>query len=167
MVDTFAHAAISYLLFRKWAKKKRDILLSMLFGTLSDLASWTVYLIYLLISGNFLIGRPSMQNIPEWVFTLYGISHSIFVYGLVLLIVYLFIRRIPIYLWAWGLHIVIDIPTHSREFLSTPFLWPISVWHFPGISWGTSWFFLSYWLLIIFGFILVLWEKIMHNKKNK
>lgn len=159
MVDTFAHGIISYFGFgrnKKTPKKDKVKIawLSVFFGTLPDLSSWTIYLIYNLFTGGF--GRPQLGSIPDWVFTLYGISHSIIIFGLVILAVFLIKKSIPIYLWAWGLHIAIDVPTHSREFLPTPFLWPIE-WYFPGISWGTPWLFYSYWSFLILwaGYIIV------------
>ena len=36
---------------------------------------------------------------------------------------------------AWGLHLVMDIFTHSDAFFPTPFLWPLSNAHFDGLPW--------------------------------
>jgi hypothetical protein len=36
---------------------------------------------------------------------------------------------------AWGLHILIDIPTHSLALFPTPFLWPVSDFKVNGIGW--------------------------------
>ncbi|HYD02692.1 MAG TPA: hypothetical protein VEC16_00175, partial [Alphaproteobacteria bacterium] len=90
-----------------------------------------------------------------------GISHSIFVFFAVIGIVYLIYKKIPIYLWAWGLHILVDVPTHTREFLPTPFLWPFFDWYFPGISWGRL--VPIYWTIILIWFGLVIYK----NWKNK
>lgn len=40
---------------------------------------------------------------------------------------------------AWGLHILLDVPTHARSFYPTPFLWPLSDWTFDGVSWTAPW----------------------------
>jgi CRISPR-associated DxTHG motif protein len=37
---------------------------------------------------------------------------------------------------AWGLHILLDIFTHSFRFFPTPFLWPISDFKVNGWHWG-------------------------------
>lgn len=142
-MDYFAHGFWSYIFFH-WTKKPW---LAIIFGLLPDTASWFIYLLYSLItsSGG---GRPILSEIPDWVWTLYGISHSIIIAGLVLLLLYFCIGRIPWYVFAWPIAILMDIPTHTREFLPTPFLWPVSEWHFPGISWGTTTFMLVNYSLI-------------------
>ena len=38
--------------------------------------------------------------------------------------------------WAWLLHILIDIPTHSRKQWAPQFLWPLSHYSINGISWA-------------------------------
>jgi membrane-bound metal-dependent hydrolase YbcI (DUF457 family) len=37
---------------------------------------------------------------------------------------------------AWYLHILIDIPTHSRQNWGTKFLWPLSDFAVDGIPWA-------------------------------
>ena len=45
--------------------------------------------------------------------------------------------RTPIWeSFAWGLHIIFDIFTHSYRFFPTPFLWPISDVKVNGWPWG-------------------------------
>lgn len=56
----------------------------------------------------------------------------------------------PAILLGWGLHILMDIPTHSKTFYPTPFLWPFLDWTFDGISWGQPWFMIVNYSLIIF-----------------
>ncbi len=157
-MDYFAHIAWSYILFNKTRKP----FYAVLFGVLPDSVSWLLYTIFLLFNGETF--RQSAHRIPDWVFTLYNISHSFFTFAFVLLIVYLIWKTIPIYIWAWPIHILIDIPTHTREFLPTPFLWPISEWVFPGISWGTPWFMFTNWMLIAFSLTLIV---ILRKKKSK
>ena len=156
-MDYFAHAFWSYIFYHKTKKP----LYAVLFGILPDSASWLIYMFYRMIFAEG-FGRPMLNSIPEWVFTLYGISHSLIVVSVVFGIVYLILKKIPIYMYAWPIHILIDIPTHTREFLPTPFLWPVSTWTFPGISWGTPWFMVLNWSLII-GCLLGLWVV----RKNK
>lgn len=144
IMDFFAHVAWSYLFFHKTKKPWYAIL----FGILPDTFSWLFFTIYLLFKGQTFM--QAAGSIPEWVFALYNITHSLFTFLFVLLIVYMIWRTIPIYIWAWPIHILIDIPTHSRDFLPTPFLWPVSEWVFPGISWGTPWFMFTNWGLITF-----------------
>lgn len=119
----------------------------LIISILPDLLSWGIYLLYRIIQG-IPFGPPNLELIPSWVFVLYGATHSIFVFAFVFLAVYYFTKKQPVYLLPWIVHILIDIPTHSREFLGTPFLWPVSNWLFPGINWGTSMFMLSNYIAI-------------------
>jgi len=38
---------------------------------------------------------------------------------------------------AWGLHVVMDVPTHSYALFPTPVFWPIAQWKFDGWQWMT------------------------------
>lgn len=92
---------------------------------------------------------------------LYQIGHS----GVIFLAVFLllwFVRSVIfkqgkpyLELGAWGIHILMDIPTHRLNFYPTPFLWPISDVQVDGISWGTPWFMgINVFLLIaVYGYI--------------
>ena len=142
-MDFFAHGLWSYIIFN-WIRRP---IYAIFFGLLPDLMSWTIYLFYRLFNGEA-IGKPALLNIPDWVYMLYNVSHSLFVVLLVFGIVYLIFKTVPIYMYAWPLHIILDIFSHSREFLPTPFLWPISDWRFPGISWGHPTFMIINYALI-------------------
>lgn len=150
-MDTFAHAAWSYIIFHN----TQFPILAIFFGIMPDLFSWTIVMLYSLAKGRK-FGKPDINKIPNWAFPLYGITHSIFVFGTTVVLVYIFTKTIPAYLWAWLIHILIDIPTHSRKFLPTPFLWPVSKWTFPGFSWGQKWFMITNWTAIIVCFILLI-----------
>jgi hypothetical protein len=160
MVDTFAHALWSWIIFRNYLFTNKEVWLAVFFGVAPDLFSWTIYLFYNLITNGFKIGKPALEAIPNWIFTLYGITHSLFVFAFVALACFIALKHVPIYLWAWLIHILIDIPTHSRDFLPTPFLWPLSSWHFPGISWGTPVIMIINWAGILFFLGKIALEKI-------
>lgn len=147
-MDYFAHGAWSYLAFYK----RKKVWWAVFFGVLPDTISWVPFFIYRLVTQSFGFSKPELVMVPDWVHLLYGFSHSIIICAAVFLIVYLVKGKVPYFMWSWPLlHILIDVPTHTREFLPTPFLWPISEWRFPGISWGTPWFMaLNYTLLISF-----------------
>lgn len=82
------------------------------------------------------------EGIPEYVFSLYGLTHSLLVFAVVFGIAFAVLRRPPWILGAWGLHIFTDIFTHSRDFFPTPVFWPLSDATFDGVSWGTPWIFI-------------------------
>jgi len=148
-MDIFAHGFWSYIIFNK----SRYLWLALLFGLLPDILSWGVFMFYPKKGFNW--QSPDFSLVPKWVFTLYGITHSLFAIAAVFLVVYLIFRTIPIFLLAWPVHVLIDIPTHTKNFLPTPFLWPFSSWAFPGISWGTKWFMLANYSLILFFIVYI------------
>lgn len=67
---------------------------------------------------------------------MYDLTHSLVTFTLVFGAVWWWRRRPFLPLAAWGLHILVDMPTHDSSFFPTPFLWPISDYTVPGISWG-------------------------------
>ena len=169
-MDFFAHIAWAYIIFSLASKrfnKKISIGLAMLFGCMPDLFSWGIFSFHALTNG--FAGRPDLSQIPQWTWTLYGITHSLFIFSAILLIIWFIFRKIPFFVWAWPMHILIDIPTHSREFLPTPFLWPLSDWHFPGFSWGQVWFMILNWSLILVGIVYLNRGKIarLFGKKTR
>ena len=148
-MDFFSHGALSYILFYR----RKDVWFAVLFGLLADIISWAPFFFYRLFNGG--VGRPS-SILPSWVQASYGLGHSLVVIAVIFLFVYLYLRRIPIFMFAWPIQVFLDMLTHTREFLPTPFLWPVSEWAFPGISWGTKWFMITNWGLIGISLILIL-----------
>jgi hypothetical protein len=57
-------------------------------------------------------------------------------------------------LLGWGLHILIDIPTH-RGIFAVHFLWPLSSFGFEGIRWESPWFLTVNYgaLMMLFGWM--------------
>lgn len=112
--------------------------------------------------------HPSMIQIPFYVKSLYEITHSLVIFSAVFLIVWL-IRKKPLWiLGAWGLHILIDIPTHSFSFFPTPFLWPFSDFMINGIEWGKPIIFIPNVILLGFLYIgLLILIKIKRSKLKK
>lgn len=101
---------------------------------------------------------PTIELIPRYVHIIYNFSHSLIIFALVFGLIWFFMKR-PIYeLLAWGLHILMDIPSHTNRFFPTPFLYPFSSFTVNGISWGTPWFFFSYWgvLIAIYGMVFLM-----------
>ena len=166
-MDFFSHIAWTYIIFHKL--KKKHLYLALLFGALPDIIGWGSLLFYNIFFASFRFGKPNLTSIPDWTWTLYGISHSLVVFGVILLLIWLIFRRIPLFVLAYPIEILMDIPTHSREFLPTPFLWPLSDWHFPGFSWGQQWFILLNWSLIIVLITYINRNKIkeLFKRKNK
>jgi hypothetical protein len=62
-------------------------------------------------------------------------AHSVVVLALITLLSFWKFRRLLIPLAGWWLHVVLDIPTHSREYYAVTIFYPISTWSFDGIAW--------------------------------
>ena len=75
-------------------------------------------------------------------FLLYNITHSLIVFVAVFGIVWVVRRRVYWPLAAWGLHILVDIPTHAYAFFPTPFLWPVSDFKIDGMPWSSPYIFI-------------------------
>lgn len=82
---------------------------------------------------------------------LYQFSHSLVIWALVFILVWILSRRPRLVLLGWLLHILIDIPSHAASFYPTPFLFPISNYRFlHGVSWSNTWYMIiNYSLLLL------------------
>ena len=86
---------------------------------------------------DFSHGTPPESTIPLYVHHLYNVTHSLIVFLLVFFLVWR-LRVRPLWeLGAWGLHVLVDVPTHSHAFFPTPIFWPLLNWKFDGWQWMT------------------------------
>ncbi|MCS6789007.1 MAG: hypothetical protein NZ484_00305 [Patescibacteria group bacterium] len=165
-MDIFAHALWTNLVHGYTIHKKEiniSKFWSIFWGVFPDFFAFTPIFFWSIINRINLkpediepINKDSLF-IFNFTHNLYNISHSLIIFGIIFLIVYLIKKKIYFALFGWPLHILIDIPTHSYRFYPTPFLWPISDFKFGGISWGVPWFmFLNYSLILIFYLIAFL-----------
>ena len=101
------------------------------FGILPDLASLGIHFTLALFAGN---GAP-WQGIPDFIFVLYDLTHSLagIAAGLALLV--LWKRALWLPALAWPVHVLTDVPTHGSGPFMTPILWPFSEGAFAGWSW--------------------------------
>ena len=95
---------------------------------------------------------------------LYQFSHSLVIFILVFILVWVIYKRPRYELLGWALHILIDIPSHSAGFYPTPFLFPISDYKFLyGVSWANQ-----IYMIINYSALLLVWGSIFFTKfKNK
>ena len=135
---------ISHGLWGGWAfgrKSRTSFELAFVIGLAPDLFSfgvlWVAATLGLAPKPDFSHGTPPESTIPLYVHHLYDVTHSLVVFLCVFMIVWLLLKRPLWKLGAWGLHVLVDIPTHSFAFFPTPFLWPLSDWKFDGWQWNT------------------------------
>ena len=149
-MDTLSHALWGKGLFGY--RKYRWY--SFLFGALPDLFSFGIYFIYsIFFTSSPIMGRPTRSEIPEWVYSLYDISHSLVIASIFIFIAYKINKEFAFPMLAWPAHIKLDFFTHSIEFFPTPILWPISDFKFDGIPWSNPIIFFTNVLLIFLLFI--------------
>jgi len=98
---------------------------------------------------------------------LYQFSHSFIIFALIFGAIWLLIKHPPLAMLGWGMHIFLDIFSHSIQFFPTPFLFPISNYVFPyGIRWATPWFMIVNYslLLLVYVFYLLRKKKLIINE---
>ena len=148
-MDTISHVLYSKGLFGY--KKYRWV--SLLFGAIPDLFSFGIYFIFLVNFGAFDFGRPSVEEIPLWVYSLYDISHSMITASVFIGIAYIINKDFAWPMLGWPTHIIIDFFTHSIEFFPTPIFWPISDFRFDGIPWSNFYVLITNFVLIFLIFV--------------
>ena len=160
-MDTLSHALWGKGLFGY--RKYRWY--SFLFGALPDLFSFGIYFIHsIFFSSSPVMGRPTRSEIPEWVYSLYDISHSLVIASIIIFIAYKINKEFAFPMLAWPAHIILDFFTHSIEFFPTPILWPISDFKFDGIPWSNPIIFFTN-VLLIFLLFIYRWKKSNSLKK--
>ncbi len=158
-MDTLSHALWGKGLFGY--RKYRWY--SFLFGALPDLFSFGIYFIHsIFFSSSPVMGRPTRSEIPEWVYSLYDISHSMVIASIIIFIAYKINKEFAFPMLAWPAHIILDFFTHSIEFFPTPILWPISDFKFDGIPWSNPIVFFAN-VLIIFLLFIYRWKRAKKN----
>jgi membrane-bound metal-dependent hydrolase YbcI (DUF457 family) len=103
-------------------------------------------------------------NIPPYVFAAYQVTHSLVVFAAAFLSTWL-LRRRPFWpMAAWGLHVLMDIPTHGLSFFPTPFLWPFSDMRIDGIPWSRPVIFFPNVILLALSYA---WYFAIRRRKRK
>ena len=138
-MDVLSHGLWGGVVFGR--ENKRAFLCAVAFSVLPDLLSEGVLLLLVLLGAEgmpkFEGRHPNITEFPGYAQGFYDFTHSLVAFGLVSAAVCLLLRRIFRPLLAWGLHILIDIPTHSVALFPTPFLWPVSDFKINGIGWAS------------------------------
>ena len=138
-MDILSHGLWGALAFGR--RNRPSFWLAFVIGLAPDLLSFGVLhlAVALGIAGrpDFSHGTPPESSIPQYVHQLYNVTHSLLVFFLVFFLIWALCKR-PIWeLAAWGLHVLVDLPTHSYAFFPTPIFWPLFDWKFDGWQWMT------------------------------
>ncbi len=105
------------------------------------------------------VGMLAFYDLPQnrWVFRLYCWTHSLVMWGLTFGI-FVGIWAVgwvdfPVFLFAWFIHICVDIPTHQKVFFAPAFLTPLSKYRYDGKSWAHPTFMKVNYTLILAGIV--------------
>lgn len=131
-MDVVTHALVTRFLIGK----DRNLILA---GLGPDVVWYVTYPSWVIAQGKArrALANSDWPDPPRWMETLHHVSHSLLVAVIVAGIVRALTGRWPRrVLAAWCLHIVIDIPTHSRRFWGPRFLWPLSQVSVEGVPWA-------------------------------
>ncbi|MFA4936738.1 MAG: hypothetical protein WC575_00375 [Patescibacteria group bacterium] len=163
-MDIFSHGLWTSVIYSRiqWCIR----LWAILFGVLPDLSSFGILFIQSLFGGR-LFGPPQIHLVPDYIYVLYNISHSLIIWLGIFLVIWLIYKKPWWPLAAAVIHIVIDIPSHAADFFPTPFLWPLSSYTFDGYSWAhPNFMIVNYGLLII---TYIVWYLLIrkHSKIKK
>lgn len=162
-MDIFSHGLYGGVAFGR--KSRVSYAKSFFFGIMPDLFSFGILFglsALSLVSGpHFRTGAPAVHEVPAYISSLYSITHSLVIASVVIGIVWMVRKKFLIELFAWPLHILVDIPTHSSAFFPTPFLWPLSDFTMNGVSWGQPMIFYPNIAILI---VLYLWWYVRRHK---
>ncbi len=147
-MDIASHGFWGALAFGRRARK--SFWLSFIFGALPDFIPFAPVVIEALIGNQrIFIGHGAITVLPNYVHGAYNVTHSLVVFIAAFVLVWL-VRKKPFFeMSAWGLHILFDIPFHTKEFFPTPFLWPLSDFSVDGIPWSSPGVFIPNIILLI------------------
>lgn len=127
------------------------------FGVLPDLLSFSYVVFRHIFNGGR--GKPPIESIPDWVFTAYNMTHSLIIVTALVFLLFFISRWLGISACAWLWHVICDIPTHSKAYFPTPFLYPLSNFTVDGVSFMRPSIFISYWSFLIAAGVVLVWLK--------
>jgi hypothetical protein len=159
-MDILSHGLWGAIAFGR--KSRAGFWLAFVIGLAPDLFSfgilWMAATLGLSEKPDFSHGTPPESTIPLYVHQLYNVTHSFIIFLLLFVLVWLLLQRPLWELSAWGLHVLVDIPTHSFAFFPTPFLWPLSTWKFDGWQWMTPTILVPNYVLLALLYAWFLWR---------
>jgi len=156
-MDFFAHGLWTGAIYNR----SKHIWQAIFFGVMPDLLSFGIYFVFYAFTRGFVgpdfsrTEPPDPSLIPQYIHGLYNVTHSLIIFLAVFILFSWLAKRFFWEMSAWGIHILIDIPTHTYKFFPTPFLWPVSGFEVNGISWGEPWFMIINYSAIIITYIFI------------
>jgi hypothetical protein len=151
-MDILSHGLWGGAVFGR--KSRKSFWIAFAAGILPDILVFGPHFVQSIFRG-FDFGPPDANIIPSNIYNGYELTHSLVIFIVVFGLVWFFRHRPMWELGAWGLHILMDIPTHSTSFFPTPFLWPIADVRIDGHPWSSPEIFIPNVILLVI--IYTLW----------
>ena len=152
-MDIISHALWTNLIFKELPIAQRSV--AVVFGVMPDFVSFSFLAVKHFVKKTMHYTDPPLHVIPRKVFVMYNITHSLVMWvGVFLLLKLIGLSWLALAFMGWGLHIFLDIFTHSKEYFPTPILWPFSKFHFSGINWSNKWFMLFNYAVLLFLYLV-------------
>lgn len=139
-MDILSHALWSAIIF--W---EVNPWLAVLAGVLPDLLAFAPLSIHQILRAEPLAAhhfgnlKARYDKYPDrltgWADNVYNATHSLLV-ALAATGLAWMVFGVQLWLLAWPLHVLIDIPLHSKDFFGTKVFWPVSTWAYDGVYWA-------------------------------
>ncbi len=140
-MDDIAHILWSIVIFYHY-----DWWLAALFGILPDILVFVPFYLAKISTGNVrstsdLKPKSNIAFYSRWVLPMYNWTHSLLFVAFVITVCSM-IFGYHVEFWAMLIHVLVDVPSHQRQWFGTKLLYPFSHWQFNGGSWATRDFML-------------------------
>lgn len=149
-MDIFAHALWSFLVFGRFDYWEWAIF----FGVMPDLLSFGSLFVQKMFIWKMPIKKMSIEEFPKYVLVMYDLAHSLAVCIMIFFIIFFVFDFFPLFLFAWPLHIFMDIPLHEKNFFGTKFFYPFLDYRINGWSWSIPMLMVANYLLIFLGYLI-------------
>lgn len=148
-MDILSHVLWTNLIFKNLPIEQRS--LAVAFGVVPDVVSFGKVLGKDFVIKTMHYKNPPLKRFPPIVFKLYKYTHSFVIWVLFFFLLKLLsLDYLALAFCGWGLHILLDVFTHTSRFFPTPILFPFSDFHFSGIAWSNKWFMLFNYSVLLF-----------------
>ncbi len=147
-MDFISHILWTNLAFKDVPQSQR--LLAVAFGVLPDFLAFVGALTPPVVKSMLRFKKPPHSLYRPFVFFIYRATHSLVLWSIIFGFFWLMgWRWLAIAFCGWGLHILLDIFTHTRDIFPTRILWPLSGFHVSGIIWSNKWFLLGNYIVLL------------------
>jgi len=171
-MDVLAHGLWTNVMYKAIPQVRHNrkiVLWGIALGVLPDLVSFVpvfLELFYKIItkSASFGSGRPDFDSFGfgQYAAASYNYTHSLVVWIIAVALAFAVYRKFPWILLGWGLHIGIDIFSHTKEFYATPFLFPLSDFKVSAVPWSHPVF-----MIVNYGLLFIMYLFVIPKFSNK